>query len=370
MKKISLRSKAEAPSKIGSLRKQLIKKPTTQDILKYVDSGCCNLNLALTGQIDKAYPIGRIINVYGGESTAKTLIACEAINSLYYIEGKKKGKKVKALYDDSENAFDYELAEKFGMPLDEIEFFKKTGPSKTVEEMHIKLWKAIEKYKDYDAVLFIEDSLDALSDEDEKKKIQKMVKDGTLDGDYGAKKAKLLSSMFRDLAGEIKNTNLIFFTISQVRDNVGGGMYAPKTKVSGGRAWRFYCSQILELKNKEEIKEGTIVQGMKIDVKVKKNKIWKPRREINFNLYFEYGIDNIGSLIDFISKHDKKFKIRGGNYLWNGKEFECDDLIKHIEQNPKEFKQLKDMGQNTWDKIEAKADIQREPKWKWVEENE
>ena len=78
------------------------------------------LNLALTNHVEQGYPIGRVINPIGDYSTGKTLLACEAVNSVWYIEHLLKKKRVKIYYDEPEHAFDYRLAAKFNMPLKEI----------------------------------------------------------------------------------------------------------------------------------------------------------------------------------------------------------------------------------------------------------
>lgn len=153
-----------------SPRKQVTKQmeslTSSPENLYWISSGCSLLNLALSGDVDCGYPIGRIINIFGSASSAKSLLAQELALSAYFIEGKKKGKKVKVVYDDSEHALDIDLAIAFGLPMDEIDLIH----SRTVEEFHSILWKKIDEYKNYDLLIFVEDSLDALSDESELKK--------------------------------------------------------------------------------------------------------------------------------------------------------------------------------------------------------
>jgi RecA/RadA recombinase len=103
----------------------------------FISSGSHNLNMALTGNIHNAYCVGRMVNIVGDYSTGKTLLACEAVNSLWYIDHLLKKKRVKIVYDENESAFDLDLAESFGMPLDHMEWEE----SGTIERFKMNIWK-------------------------------------------------------------------------------------------------------------------------------------------------------------------------------------------------------------------------------------
>lgn len=376
MKKIKLKKSNDKSSKI-----KLTKKHDSEE--KYfISSGSDNLNLALTGDIDKGFCVGRIANIVGDYSTGKTLLACEAVNSVWYLEHLIKGKKVKIVYDEAEAAFDFDLAESFGMPLDEITFEE----SETVEEFHRNIYKHIKQNQNVDILLYIQDSLDALSDEAEKRDLSKSLKvkkkdddeDGKDDkddekagkGGYGAAKAKYLSKMFRNVARDLKRTNCILIIISQIRDDLKA-RYGTKAKRSGGKALDFYCSHVIWLDEKGVIQSAKfkIPQGSVIEAYIRKNKLASPRRKANFDLLHTHGVNNFGSLIEFCATNGGINK-SGGHYAWDGKKYYKNDLVMFFSKNKKEYRKLRKVAQKTWNQMEADAKIELGPKWSYVDEED
>jgi recombination protein RecA len=364
-----------------------IKTKQKQETEKYfISSGSVNLNLALTGNKDHGYCRGRIVNIVGGESTGKTLLACESINVAWYEHHLMKNKKVKIVYDENESAFDFDLAENFGMPLDNIEWEE----SGTVEKFKMNIWKHIKAAEDYDLLLYIVDSLDALSDEKELESQKKEMKtlerrdakekgeeiekgdkdDDKLKGDYGAKKAKELSKFFRTTARQLKKTNCILIIISQIRDDLRA-KYGTKAIRTGGKGLDFYATHIiwldedkLLLSNKHKIPYGAM-----IDAYVRKNKLAPPRRRAAFHLIYAHGIENFGSLIDFCANNDA-IKKSGAWYTWGKKSYLKGDLIKLFDNDKDEYEELKELAQNVWTEIEQDVKIDLKPKWGMVTEED
>lgn len=253
--------------------------------LEFIPSGCKVLDCVLGG----GYPLGRIVNIVGDKSTGKTLAAIEAFANFnrVYPNGKM-------YYHEAEAAFDTEYADTLGMPIDDVIFVN----GDTVEDLFESLSKIIEDEKETDIpILYVVDSLDALSDKDEKeRKIDA--------GSYAMTKQKKMSEIFRRLAKDIEKTKICLMIISQVRDNIGV-MFGEKHTRSGGKALDFYASQILWFSEMGKIKktirgiERPI--GIKVKAKCKKNKIGLPYRECVFPILFAYGIDDVTANLDFLN---------------------------------------------------------------------
>jgi recombination protein RecA len=366
-----------------------MKSKNKQEEPKYwISSGSDNLNLSLTGDINKGYLKGRIVNIVGGQSTGKTALACETINELWYNHHLKLKKKVKIVYDENESAFDMNLAEDFGMPLDHIEWEE----SGTVERFKMNIWKHIKAAENYDLLLYIVDSLDSLSDEKElesQKKEMKTLekrdakekgeslekedgdneKDEKLKGDYGAKKAKELSKFFRTTTRQLRKTNCFLIIISQVRDDLRA-KYGTKAIRTGGRGLDFYASQIIWLDEENLLLSPThkIPYGTNIEAYIRKNKLAPPRRRAKFNLIFNHGVENFGSLIDFCITNGS-IKKSGAWITWGKKSYQKSELIKFFDKSKEEYEKLKEIAQETWNEIEEDVKIDLNPKWKMVEDN-
>ncbi len=261
----------------------------SKEEISFISSGCTLLDCAL----GNGYPIGRIVNIVGDKSTAKTGLAMEALINflLRFPDGK-------AAYRETEAAFDKRYAEAMGLPLDKIDFGPEE-PLNTVEDFARDFDKFLDDRIETDTVgIYVLDSLDALSDEAEMERdISK--------GSYAMDKAKMLSSFFRKSARKIDKARVLLLVISQVRDNIGA-LFGEKSKRSGGRALDFYATQVLWLSHiktlKRTIKKVERPIGIVIKAKVKKNKIGLAFREAEFDYLFGYGIDNVKASLDWLEE--------------------------------------------------------------------
>lgn len=256
--------------------------------LEYVSSGCTVLDCVL----GKGYPLGRIVNIVGDRSTAKTALATEAV--INFLQKYPQGA---ARYAETEAAFDTNYAKSMGLPLDKVDFGNPEEPLITVEDFSRDLDKFCQKQiKDDKPGIYVLDSLDALSDESE---LEKDISEGS----YGANKAKKLSQLFRMSTRKISDANVLLIIVSQVRDNIGVA-FGEKHKRSGGRALDFYASIVLYLAHLKTLKK-TITKverpyGVVIKSKTKKNKVAPAFRECEFQFIFSYGVDNEESCIKFL----------------------------------------------------------------------
>jgi recombination protein RecA len=253
----------------------------------FVSSGCTLLDCALGG----GYPLGRIVNIVGDKSSAKTALATEAI--INFIRKYPDGV---AAYRDTEAAFDQAYAQAMGLPIEKVDFSSE-NPLITIEQFA----KDFDNYlaariKDGNPGIYVVDSLDALSDDAE---MDSEIGKGT----YGTAKAKSLSIFFRKTAHRIEQSRVLLLVISQVRDNIGA-MFGEKHKRSGGRALDFYASIALWLAHIEtlrrEINKVKRPYGVVIKAKVKKNKISLPFREADFSFVFGYGVEDLGASVEWL----------------------------------------------------------------------
>jgi len=247
--------------------------------LSFISTGCTILDCALGGGL----PLGRIANIVGDKSTAKTALATEVL--INFVRSYPDGV---AAYRDAEWAFDREYAASMGMTVDKIDFG--SNPVETVEDFARDLENFLDaRIKQGNPGVYVLDSLDALSDESE---IEQEIGKAT----YGTQKAKSLSILFRKLKGKIASGNVLLLIVTQVRDNIGVA-FGERHKRSGGRALDFYASQIFWTSHlgflKKTIKKVERPYGINIRAKIKKNKIGLVGREAEFQFHFGYGIEDV-----------------------------------------------------------------------------
>jgi len=258
---------------------------------QFVSSGSVLFDLALGG----GWPRARIVNVVGDRSVGKTGLAIEACANYARLGGAKNVR-----YGEAESAFDVVYADQLGMPKG---VSTPKDPLQTVEEFAADLGQFLTpRISKPGPSLYVLDSLDALSDQVEMKRDPDK-------GSYGTEKAKQLSKLFRILTGEVAAADCTLFVVSQVRDNIGV-QFGQKHRRSGGKALDFYASQIVWLSQLGVIKaKGNDVEraiGVRIKALVRKNKVGLPFREAELRLIFGYGIDDEGSMLDYIFEHKIK----------------------------------------------------------------
>jgi recombination protein RecA len=279
--------------------------PESSASLRFISTGCEVLNCVLGG----GWARGRIGNIVGDKSTGKTLLVIEACANFAALE---PGGDI--FYREIEAAFDIPYAQRLGLPKDRVDFGE-PGQFTTVEDIFEDLQaiceRAIVRKKNgrkTRPILYIVDSLDALSDRAEQERdVDK--------GSYGVNKAKKLSELFRKLVGKLARADVTVLIISQVRDNINA-TFGKKYKRSGGHALDFYASHVLYLAQIQRIKavrEGVERKvGVMIRCHCEKNKVANPFRECDVPLMFSYGIDDLAAACEFF-KSVKKLGVLGIN---------------------------------------------------------
>ncbi|MEG0409758.1 MAG: recombinase RecA [Erysipelotrichaceae bacterium] len=309
--------------------KQIEKQYGKGSIMKLGDRAAVDIDAIPTGsiKIDRAlgiggYPKGRIIEIYGPESSGKTTLALHAI-----AEVQKRGGR--AAFIDAENAIDPNYAKNLGVNIEELILSQPDSGEQALEITELLI-------KSNAVDLVVIDSVAAL--------VPQAELDGEMSDAHVGLQARLMSKAMRKLSGVMNRSECTAIFINQLREKVGV-MYGSPETTPGGRALKFYASVRLDIRRSEAIKNGTDIVGNKVNVKVVKNKVAPPFKVAPIEIMYGEGISFFGEVIDLAVDYDivnksgawfsyKGEKIGQGReaaktYLKENNEI-CDEIVKLV----------------------------------------
>lgn len=253
------------------------------------------------------YPRGRIVEIYGPESSGKTTVALHAV-----AEVQKQGGT--AAYIDAENALDPVYAEHLGVNIDDLLLSQPdTG------EQGLEIADALVSSGAVD--ILVVDSVAAL--------VPRAEIEGEMGDAHVGLQARLMSQALRKLSGTLNKTKTIALFINQIREKVGVMFGNPET-TPGGRALKFYATIRLEVRRAEQIKEGTNIIGNRVRIKVVKNKVAPPFKRAEVDIMYGQGISQTGEIVDMAAEKDIVKK--SGSWYSYG-----DDRIGQGRENAKKY---------------------------------
>ena len=287
-----------------------------------ISSGSLSLDIALG---IGGYPKGRIIEIYGPESSGKTTFALHAI-----AEAQKLGGRV--AFIDAEHALDPTYAAKIGVNINDLLLSQPDNGEQALE-----ICEALVRSGAISVIVI--DSVAAL--------VPQAEIEGEMGDSHVGLQARLMSQALRKLSGAINKTNTIAIFINQLREKVGVMFGNPET-TTGGRALKFYSSIRLDIRRAEQIKDGSDIIGNKTAIKVVKNKMAPPFKSCNVDIMYGEGVSKEGEIIDLASEAGILEK-SGAWYAYNGEKLgqgkenvrlmlkENHELRDEIERKVREF---------------------------------
>ena len=304
--------------------------------IQVIPTGCLDLDMALgVGGL----PRGRVVEIYGPESSGKTTVALHVV-----AEAQKAGGV--AAFIDAEHALDPVYARKLGVDIDSLYVSQPdTG------EQALEICEALVRSGAIDIVVI--DSVAALT--------PKAEIDGEMGDSFVGLQARLMSQALRKLTGIVNKTNCVCIFINQLREKVGV-MYGNPETTPGGRALKFYASVRIDIRRGEQLKDGSNVVGNRTKAKIVKNKVAPPFRVAEFDILYGEGISKEGALLDnavsmdIIHKSGAWFSY-GDQRIGQGRE----NTRKFLKENPELAKEIdalvraEIMGKNNPDLAEAQA---------------
>jgi recombination protein RecA len=281
----------------------------TNSNVECIPTGSISLDIALGGGLPK----GRIIEIYGPESSGKTTLALHAIAEVQKTGGT-------AAFVDAEHALDPAYAQKLGVKVDNLLVSQPDNGEQALE-----ITETLVRSNAVDIIVV--DSVAAL--------VPRAEIEGDMGDSHMGLQARLMSQALRKLTGVINRSNTTIIFINQIRMKIGVMFGNPET-TTGGNALKFYASVRMDIRRISQIKQGEEIIGNRTKVKVVKNKIAPPFRIAEFDIMYNQGISKSGDILDLAVEHEIVEK-SGAWFAYNDEKIAQgrEAAKKYLEENPK-----------------------------------
>lgn len=278
---------AKEESSLDKALAEIRKEFGTGSIMKLGESPMADVDVIATGSFSLdvslgvgGFPRGRVVEIYGPESSGKTTLALSAIKQAQLAGGK-------AAFIDAEHAFDSSYAKVIGVDLDDLLVSQPDNGEQALE--------IAEKLVDSNSIdLIVIDSVAALT--------PKAEIEGNMGDSHMGLQARLMSQAMRKLTSKLNKSRTCIVFINQIRMKIGVMFGSPET-TTGGQALKFYSSVRIDLRRVETIKKGDDPIGNKVRATVKKNKVAPPFKKAEFYIFFDEGISNEADILSLGLKH-------------------------------------------------------------------
>lgn len=316
---VNIKNKKEKDAVLDETIKQIEKQFGKGSIMRLGDRSSVDVDAISSGSIGLdialgigGYPKGRIIEIYGPESSGKTTLALHAIAEVQKTGGR-------AAFIDAENAIDPVYARNLGVNIEELILSQPDSGEQGLEIVDVLVRSGA-------VDLIVVDSVAALVPQQEL--------DGEMSDAQVGLQARMMSKAMRKLAGAMNRSDCTAIFINQLREKVGISYGNPET-TPGGRALKFYSSVRIDIRRSEQIKVGSDVIGNKTNIKIVKNKVAPPFKAVQVDIIYGKGISYLGELIDLAVTFDL-IKKSGSWYSYNEERIgQGKDAVRvYLEANP------------------------------------
>ena len=359
---------------IDKVKEVLMKKPKVGGKAKRLSTGSTLLNLGITGDREFGFEEGQYILCVGDTNSGKTFEALACFAEAAINPGFDEHRLI---FDNAENGALMDMRFFFGDGvadrLEPPDVDGKGNPvySRLIEDVFFNINKAT---KDGRPFIYLLDSVDSTTSKADEKKFEEAEKAAAegkeVKGDFGDGKAKVISRMLRRVVGQIERSRSILIIINQTRDNIDGGLFAPKKTRSGGWALEFYAHVVMwttmagHLKKKVRGKDREL--GIKSRVKIARSRLSGKMRMVEVPIYHSFGIDDVGSCVDYLLSEGCWKKNKSGVITATGIGPEIEGyrevIVKEIEDRNLE-EDVRDLVQETWDEIEEACKVERKSRY-------
>lgn len=347
--------KLKRRSKANLIEYSTVKKRRKINV-EFLSTGCVLFNLSVTSNKDFGIPRGRVTNLVGDGSSGKTLVCLEIafnfIKSIYSLKSKnfEKVKKAKVIYNNSEGVMDFPLEKMYGKNFESLITWKR---SETIESAGRDYLNEANKLKKHESLLYIIDSWDAFKSIHDSKIREE--KDENIVKGFNLKKQQFSWHFFQESCDLIDKNRVdaTLIVVSQTKQKIGV-TFGKKKYRTGGDALNFYTHLVAWLREDKKLEKVRSKEkrayGIISEVKIERSKVSKPYRTGKFRVLFDYGIDNVGSMGDYLKNYGRK----------NWKNISLKDIhsfSKQVEERNLVEKLAKTV-EKIWNKIENEFEVE------------